>query len=137
MACESGTGGFSEPGDRDPVQPPGLWLVLVAAIALGSLGYAVYPRQGTEQAGPMVGGGGPSEHKSRRRAAGQVRSGGRGGNFRFDQSCYGLAATRITDGYANLTVSPTTDWSIMALSSARSSAAGNDIEIRASRSTGT
>ena len=49
-----------EPGDRDPVQPPGLWLVLVAAIALGSLGYAVYPRQGTEQAGPLVGGGGPS-----------------------------------------------------------------------------
>jgi hypothetical protein len=49
-----------EPGERDPVRPPGLWLVLVAVIALGSIGYAVYPRQGSEQAGPMVGGGGPS-----------------------------------------------------------------------------
>jgi len=53
-----------EPGDRDPVQPPGLWLELVAAIALGSLGYAVYPRQGTEQAGRMAGGGGPSANTS-------------------------------------------------------------------------
>lgn len=49
-----------EPGDRDPVRPPGLWLVLVAAIGLCSIGYAVYPRIGSEQAGPMVGGGGPS-----------------------------------------------------------------------------
>jgi hypothetical protein len=49
-----------EPGDRDPVRPPGLALVLIAAIALTSLGYAIYPRQGTDQAGPMTGGGGPS-----------------------------------------------------------------------------
>jgi hypothetical protein len=49
-----------EPLERDPVRPAGLWLVLVAAIALGSLGYAIYPRQGSEQAGPLTGGGGPS-----------------------------------------------------------------------------
>ena len=49
-----------EPGERDPVRPPGLFLVLIAMLALGGLGYAIYPQPVAVQSGPNVGGGGPS-----------------------------------------------------------------------------
>lgn len=49
-----------EPGDRDPVRPPGLWLVMVAMIAISGLGYAIYPHKISQQSSPIVGGGGPS-----------------------------------------------------------------------------
>jgi hypothetical protein len=46
-------------GNRDPRRPPGLVLVLVAFVALVSLGYAIYPR-GANPPLPNAGGGGPS-----------------------------------------------------------------------------
>ncbi len=49
-----------EPGDHDPVRPPGLFLVMVAAVAIGSLGYAIYPPNVSVPPSPTVGGGGPS-----------------------------------------------------------------------------
>ena len=49
-----------EPGERDPVRPPGLLLVLIAMLALGGLGYAIFPERTAVQSSPTVGGGGPS-----------------------------------------------------------------------------
>ena len=43
-----------EPGERDPVRPPGLFLVLIAMLALGGLGYAIYPQPVAIQSGPNV-----------------------------------------------------------------------------------
>ena len=49
-----------EPGQRDPVRPPGLFLVFIAMLGIGGLGYAIYPERTSVQSSPTVGGGGPS-----------------------------------------------------------------------------
>ena len=48
------------PDERDPVRPPGLFLVLVAMLAIGGLGYAIFPVRTAVQSIATVGGGGPS-----------------------------------------------------------------------------
>lgn len=49
-----------QPGERDPRRPPGIALVVIAFVALGTLAYVLYPGHRSIQPAPSVAGGGPS-----------------------------------------------------------------------------